>query len=119
MAKETGSVLESGEACVFIEVSEGEKIEFTIDTGFNGSLSLPARLMTNLDFEIIGEEEVAGVGSYKVVCPIAVAEIFWLGEKRTVEVLVNDGEDVLLGREMLEDCVLRINYRNKRVTISN
>jgi clan AA aspartic protease len=119
MAKETGRVQVSGEACVFVEVIEGEKIEFIIDTGFNGFLTMPAILMSKLDFEIVGEEEVSGVGQYKIVFPIAVTKIFWLGEKREVQVLINDGEDVLLGTEMLQDCVLRINYRNKRVLISN
>ena len=118
MSKETGRVLESGEACVFVEFLPSRKsIEFVIDTGFYGTLSLPESLASELNLQIENEVEIEVFGSQKLICGITTTEVFWLGEKRKIEILINYGEDVLLGTEMLRDCVLRINYRNKRLTI--
>lgn len=119
MSKETGRVLENGEACVYVEFSQGKAIEFLIDTGFNGSLSLSNSLAVELGLEILGEEAIDEIGQHKVICPVMVAEVIWLGKKQFVEVIINDGEDVLLGTEMLRDSILRINYQNNRVTIRN
>lgn len=116
--KESGRVLESGEACVFVEfLPSGKNIEFVIDTGFYGTLSLPDSLANELNLPIENEVEIEVFAKQKLVCGITTAEVFWLGEKRKVEILINYGEDILLGTEMLRDCVLRINYRNKRLTI--
>lgn len=119
MSKETGRILDSGEACVYVEFVAGKAIEFVIDTGFNSTLTISQELANELNLKVLTEVEVSAVGQHKVLCQLSSAEVIWLGVKREVEVLINDGEDVLLGTEMLRGAILRINYQNNRVSIRN
>lgn len=67
---------------------------------------------------IIGREKISVLGKRKLFCPIASARIIWLGQTFNVNVIVNDGADVLLGTQLLAGSILRINYRNHRLTIT-
>ena len=49
---------------------------------------------------------------------VALAEIEWLNMKRTVEVVNSEGNDALIGTELLADCTLVINHVANSVTIS-
>ncbi len=119
MAYEKGSVSEYLEPCILVEFQEGKKLEFMIDTGFNGSLCLPRFLMDEFGLVKDSEEEVYGVGLHTDVLDISVAEIIWFGEKRTVNILINDGDDRLLGSQLLHEKILTINYKDNTLTISN
>jgi predicted aspartyl protease len=60
-----------------------------------------------------------GVGRIRSVADIAELEVEWLGETRAVEVIVSDGDDSLLGTELLDGSHLVIDYVNYTVTVSN
>ena len=45
-------------------------------------------------------------------------KIEWLGQHRTVEVILSEGEDALIGTEMFEGAKLIVDYANRLVTIS-
>lgn len=49
---------------------------------------------------------------------IAFAQIKWFGEILDVSVLVNEGEDFLLGTQLLVNKELYINYRTGKVLIT-
>ncbi|MBC7798524.1 MAG: clan AA aspartic protease [Pyrinomonadaceae bacterium] len=117
MSKETGRVLSTREACVYVKFSEDKNVECLIDTGFNGFLSLPKKLVETFNLEIIGSQTIIAVGNKKIVCELASVEITWLGMTQNVEVIVNDGDDFLIGTELLQSCILRINYKNNKLTI--
>ena len=117
MAKETGRVNELEEACVYVSLQNGRFVECVIDTGFNGWLSFPQKLVNELRLPIIGQETVVTLGKRDVLCPVASTRIMWLESPIHVTVIVNDGEDTLLGTQLLADSILRINYRNKKLTI--
>ncbi len=119
MAYEKGSVNEYLEPVVSVEFNNGRNIEFMIDTGFNGSLCVPRSLMSDLGLEIVFEEEVFGVGAHKAVLDLSVTEVYWFGESLSVNVLINAGDDRLLGSQPLDGKILRINYKNKTLIISN
>jgi clan AA aspartic protease len=118
ITKESGKVNKQREPCIFIDFENGKSVEFLIDTGFNGSLCVPRSLMTKLGLEKISEEEIFGIGLHTEVVDIAIAEIIWFGRKTEIEILINDGDDRLLGSELLDGKILRINYRNKKVSIA-
>jgi len=118
MAKERGRVNNLEEACIYVSLQDGPAIECVIDTGFNGWLSFPQKLAEDLRLPIVGRERIVMLGRRKMFCPIAVAQIIWLEKSFNVNVIVNDGEDVLLGTQLLANCILRINYRNKKLTIN-
>lgn len=119
MAKAKGRVSEFRETCVYISLQDGRSVECVIDTAFDGWLSFPKILVEDLQLPIIGREKIAVLGRRKLICNIALAQITWLGTVVTAAVIVNDGEDVLLGSRLLADSILRINYRNRRLTINN
>ena len=48
---------------------------------------------------------------------VALGEIEWLGEQRTVEVILSESDDVLIGTEMLAGARLLIDYANRTVLI--
>ncbi|MBC7797510.1 MAG: hypothetical protein H7Z37_11610 [Pyrinomonadaceae bacterium] len=74
--------------------------------------------MKEFELEVISEVEVSVVGNHRMLCKMASANINWFGEKTEVEVIINDGADTLLGTELLRDSVLRVNYKNRKVTIN-
>jgi clan AA aspartic protease len=119
MAKEKGRVSGFDEPCVYVKLQTGQAIECVVDTGFNGWLSFPKKLAEDLQLPIIGREKVGMLGRRKMICPIALARIVWLETTITATVIVNDGEDALRGSRMLANSILRINYRNNRLTINN
>lgn len=41
---------------------------------------------------------------------VALGEIEWLGQRRTVEVILSQGDDALIGTEMFEDAKLIVDY---------
>ena len=118
MAKEKGRVNELEESCIYVALQDGPAVEYVIDTGFNGWLSFPQKLVEDLQLPIVGRERIVLLGKQGVLCPIAAAKIVWLEESFNVNVIVNDGDDVLLGTQLLADSILRINYRNKHLTIN-
>ncbi len=118
MAKEKGRVNQLEEALVYVALQDGRAVECVIDTGLNGWLSFPQALVAALQLPIIGREKISVLGKRKLLCPIASARIVWLGRSFNVNVIVNDGADVLLSTQLLSGSVLRVNYRNHRLTIT-
>jgi predicted aspartyl protease len=74
--------------------------------------------MEKLGLKKISEVEIFGIGSHQDIVGLAIAEIIWFGRKTEIEILINDGDDRLLGSELLDGKILRINYRNKKVSIA-
>lgn len=119
MAYEKGKVNEYLEPCILIEFEDGRQLEVLIDTGFNGCLCIPRSLMNDFGLVKVSEEEIFGVGSHIEILDVSTAEIFWFGEKISVDVVINEGDNRLLGSELLHDKILNIHYKNKTVTISD
>ena len=119
ITKESGKVNAELEPCIFVEFENGKYVEFLVDTGFNGALCIPVSLMGELGLKQISEVEIFGIGSYQDVVGLAIAKIIWFGRQTEFEVLINDGDDRLLGSELLDGKILRINYRNKNVSITD
>jgi len=119
ITKECGSVNEQLEPYIFVEFENAKSVEFLIDTGFNGSLCLPRFLMPQLGLKKISEEEIFGIGLHTEVLDVAIAKITWFGRQTEIEILINDGDDRLLGSELLEGKTLKIDYGNKNLSISD
>lgn len=119
MAREDGSINARREAWLRVCTSEGETLDCLIDTGFDGALVLPRSDASRLNLEILGRVPVIGVGRIRSVVDIAELEVKWLGESRAVEVIVSDGDDSLLGTELLDGSRLVVDYINYIVTVSD
>lgn len=116
--KASGKVNELREPCIFVEFENSKNVEFLIDTGFNGALCIPASLADKLELKKKSEVEIFGVGLHQDIVGLAIAKIIWFGRQTEIEVLINDSDDRLLGSELLDGKILKINYRNKKVSIS-
>jgi clan AA aspartic protease len=111
--KESGRVNEQREPCIFVDFENGKSVEFSIDTGFNGALCIPSSLLSKLGLKKISEVEIFGVGLHQDIVGLAIAKIIWFGQEIEIEILINDGDDTLLGSELLDGKILEINYCNK------
>lgn len=118
MAHESGNVNSLREALIEVRLSSGEAIECAVDTGFDGGLMLPRTFADELQFRIIGRLALEMVGGARLFAPVGLASIEWLDEIRQIEVLVSDGNDALIGTELLEKTLLVIDYVSGKVTIS-
>jgi clan AA aspartic protease len=119
MAHEDGSVNAQLEAWLRVQATSGETIECLIDTGFNGALVLPRAEATRLNLTVLGRVPIIGVGRARQIADIAELEIEWLNQSRAVEVIISDGDDSLLGTELLDNSRLMIDYVAYTVTVSD
>jgi clan AA aspartic protease len=119
MAREDGSVNAQLEAWLRVQATSGEEVECLIDTGFNGALVLPRAEAVRLNLTILGRVPIIGVGRARMVADIAELEIEWLGQSRAVEVIISDGDDSLLGMELLDGSRLLVDYKAYTVTVSD
>lgn len=92
--------------------------ECVVDTGFDGGLMLPRAFADHLQFPIIGRLAFEMVGGARLFAPVGLADIEWLDEVRQTEFIVSDGNDALIGTELLQKTTLTIDYVSGRVTIS-
>ncbi len=119
MAREDGSVNAQLEAWLRVQATNGEIIECLIDTGFNGALVLPRADAVRLNLMVLGRVPIIGVGRARLVADIAELEFEWLGQTRAVEVIISDGDDSLLGTELLDGNRLVVDYIAYTVTVSD
>jgi clan AA aspartic protease len=120
MDEERGKVNDRQEACVFVEFAGGTKVEFLIDTGFDGHLCLPGNAMNELNLRATTSAFIYGVGTHTEAFDVGKVDIVWCNKKLSnIEFLVNEGEDFLLGTALLENKELYINFKTREVLISN
>lgn len=86
-------------------------VEFVVDTGFDGDLSLPPNVIHRLEAVYTGHRRIImadltprTVAYYEIV-------LTWQGQERLVEVMVTEGRP-LLGTAMMEDNLLQIEITN-------
>lgn len=118
MATGTGRVTDRLEPLVKLRLTAGREVEWLVDTGFvGGALVLPPTIVDEIGLPIVGHEADLGmVGGEKTSTDIALAQVEWLGEVRSVDVLVKD--DMLIGTQLLEGAQLVVDYEARTLTIN-
>ena len=87
--------------------TEDITIEFILDTGFDGDLTLPANLLRQLDAQpLFLSLRALGDGSL-VECPVYQIEMKWNEEVRSVDILALE-HNPLLGTMLLDGCHIEI-----------
>jgi clan AA aspartic protease len=84
-------------------------IEFVIDTGFTGDLSLPSAAVTLINLPFLYELPANLANNSWVDIPVHEALIIWNGEERIVNVLAT-GKRPLLGTGLLDGYELSIQF---------
>ena len=118
MGQESGNVNAHREAVVEMRFVQSDAFECVVDTGFDGALILPAIVVERLNLPIVARLVFELVGGTRMSANVGLGEIEWLGKRRTVEVILSDGDDALIGTEMFVDAKLLVDYANRVVTIS-
>lgn len=120
MSELKGNLYEGNEAWIEIYFSGFEKpLEFLLDTGFNGSLCLPNYIAQELNLEIEQEIQFSGIGNHQGLLQTSRTSIEWFGEEIETSIIINDGNDFLIGTKLLEDKELYINYKSGEVVINH
>ena len=118
MAQEEGFVNENLEAVLKINLSNGSQIECVIDTGFNGSFLFPRKFVEDNSMRFVGKEEITMVEENTIFIETALAEVNWLGKDFSIQILVSENNECLIGTQMLIDSKLEIDYKNLTVKIT-
>jgi clan AA aspartic protease len=90
--------------------NQAHQIEFVLDTGFAGELSLPALVVTTFGMPFQHQGMTRLANGTTVTAPVHRTVVLWDGAVRIVEVLASGGVP-LLGMEMLRDFDLRARCR--------
>lgn len=116
MASVEGKLTARREALVTLRVVAGAEVECLVDTGATLALVLPAHMVERLGLPLVGyDENITLAGGIRTGAPIALAQVEWLGEVVSVEVIVQ--EDFIIGTELLGHGRLVIDYPAGTVTI--
>lgn len=118
MSQENGKVNENQEAIIKLELVNGNTFESVIDTGFNGGLFLPRKIIEENGFEIESREILQAAEDQFFEVDTTTIELEWLGRKFSIPVFISETGESLMGTEMLEDSVLEIDYKNSTVKIT-
>ena len=109
-----------GEPVVSIQlILRNRRVRFlaVIDTGFNGYLSVPKRLLTRGRWEAIGREEFEIATGDLVEQEVYFGEVIFDGRRYRVFAVGSESRDILIGTKLLRDKILLVNFRRKRVTV--
>lgn len=95
------------------------KVEFLVDTGFNGGLIIPNEVAERLEVNYDrGLEEFSSVTGAMFLASGCSMMITWFGQAIRVPVATSgEVDEAILGGKMLKDCRLIIDYVNSTVTI--
>lgn len=118
MALESGRVNSYREAVILVRFQSGPAVECVVDTGFDGGLMLPRAFVSEIQLEVIAELTFEMVGGVQMSADVGLSQIDWLGTTRHVEAVISEGDDLLIGTELLIATTLIIDYQSKSVTIS-
>lgn len=106
-----GTVNEFREATVELVVlghtGQSERLEFVVDTGFDGSLSMHSAIAAALELPTVARGQGVLADGSTIVYDVCEAFIQWNGEMRPVSVGVLEGM-ALLGMDLLHGHELRL-----------
>jgi len=115
-----GFVNESDEPVIEVKLDLGKEkraVNAVIDTGFNGYISVPKKLIDESDWDFLGIEE------YELASGELMRERVFLGrieigtEKLAVFILSSNSSDTLVGTKLLKNRLLIINFADKTLKI--
>jgi predicted aspartyl protease len=115
-----GRVNRQGEPVVKVQlVLHRRPISFPaiVDTGFNGYLSVPKRLLRGSKWRAIGTEKFEIATGAFVEQEIYLGEAIFDGRRAPVYSVSTKAQDILVGTKLLRGKILLVNFRTNRVAI--
>ena len=99
-------------------IIEGKKLEFLIDTGFNGYLVLSKRIIDKMNLEIIGLSDYTTASGESKETEIYKVRLNFFDEEIEIPVLSTDANFSLVGMELLNACKIIIEKQRNLVEIT-
>lgn len=90
-----------------------------VDTGFNGYISVPKRILQQSNWTFLGFEQYEIATGQVIRESVFFGKIHFDGEPHEVFCVASDSRDVLLGTRLLRGKKLLIDFCAKRVTIED
>lgn len=115
-----GRVTRSGEPVVPIRLllqNKPSRFFATVDTGFNGYLAAPKRLLLRGGWQILGTEKFRIATGAVVEQEMYIGEVFFDRHRYPVFAVATDDKEILIGTKLLRRNILTINFPTKRVLI--
>ena len=115
-----GRVNRHGEPVISIQlILRNRPANFTdvIDTGFNGYLSVPRRLLVRSKWLAIGTEKFEIATGALVEQEIFLGEVIFDGQRGPIYGVATKAQDILIGTKMLRNKTLVVHFRTKQVTV--
>ena len=115
-----GRVNRHGEPIVAIQLvlrTRPSTFPAVIDTGFNGYLSVPKRLLRQSRWQMIGTEKFEIATGAIVEQEIFLGEIVFDGQRSPAYVVATNAQDILIGTKLLRHKLLSVNFRTARVVV--
>lgn len=99
---------------LFVRSAEGreDEVEFVLDTGFVGFLTLPPAVVAALALPLSHTTSAYLADGSRVFLDVHKATVLWDGAERPVEVLSTGGE-ALLGTSLLDECEVCIQFTSR------
>lgn len=88
-----------------------------IDTGFNGTLSLPEALLQRLEWRWVGYDSYEIATGDVIREKVFVGRIRWMRRVQEVDVVSSHAKDILIGTRLLQGSRLLIDFRKNRLNI--
>jgi clan AA aspartic protease len=114
-----GRVNRQGEPVISIQLilrNRPSNLNAVIDTGFNGYLSVPRRLLIRSKWLAIGTEKFE-IATGALVEQEIYLEIIFDGQRGPVYSVMTEAQDILIGTKLLRGKTLVVNFRTKQVTV--
>lgn len=99
-------------------VGLGEPLEAIVDTGFTGALLIPRGVADRMGLRIRATGYFALADGRTAAALIARGRISWFEKERSIDILVVEAGDVLLGVELLDGYRLIIDFGRDELSIT-
>jgi clan AA aspartic protease len=115
-----GRVNRYGEPVISIQLilrNRPTNLTAVIDTGFNGYMSVPRRLLRRSKWLAIGTEKFEIATGALVEQEIYIGEVIFDSQRGPVYSVATESQDILIGTKMLRGKTLVVNFRTKQVRV--
>jgi clan AA aspartic protease len=84
-------------------------VEFVVDTGFEGALTLPRQVIADLQLSFLTDLKAHLADGSQIQTDVYLARVEWAGEEKEIAVLELEGQP-LLGTALLQGCDIAIHF---------
>ena len=102
---------------IHLSGNNSKKVNAIIDTGFNGYISIPTTIIEESNWDFLGTEEYELANGDIVEERVYLGKIIFDGDELQVFSLTNRTKDVLIGTKVLKNKILKVDFKDSKVTI--